>query len=180
MAQVSDVHDMEVIVASKGNSFLLQWLHYIIEQFYEKDYSTSKFWQIAKMRYIHHVTGPKCLHRFLGLRRNRHLKDGISDILCNNFAMADELSPEEIREIDVVSYPSNSYYSHRDAFTIRAGDGQAALSVVDSRIRGQRLLSTQGSEANGCCRLRYLRKRPMLSEEEAPVERDHSNPQEPN
>ena len=127
----SDVLDMEVLIASQGNPILLQWLNYIRRQIEVKNYADSKFWKIAKMRYIHHTTGPKCMARFLRLQENQEVLRKLKFLSCNNFAHGRDLSMNEKRMFDVLSFESNSYYGERDAFKSLVGDGQGPVPVLD-------------------------------------------------
>ena len=125
----SDLLDMEVLIASQSNPILLHWLHYIRQQIEEKNYAKTKFWQKAKMRYIHQTTGPKCMSRFL--RLNESYISKLKFLSCNNFAHGRDLSMKEKRLFDVLSFESNSYYCERDAFKSLVGDGQGAVPVLD-------------------------------------------------
>ena len=111
MAKKTNVLEMEVVIASKGNPILLQWLDYIRQQIPGK--RRKKFYKNAKIRYIHNTTGLNCMARFLRLRENREVMRKLEFISSNNFKQAALLYERDKKIFDVLSFESNSYFGER-------------------------------------------------------------------
>ena len=132
--------DMEVIVARRGNGLLLKWLDYIQKQFATKRYDKG-FWRLAKMRYIYHVTGPKCMNRFLQLPENEEWLAArkLEYLECNHFKDAPGLTATDKRRFDIISHESNSYFTSATEIHVPVGSGDKSIPniLICKRVRGK-------------------------------------------
>ena len=102
-------YDMEVIIGSASNNVFLRWLRHMKQEIRLKDFNSHKsFWKIARIRYVHHTTGPHALKRFLKLNKDVH--QSVRPVACNYFTQATSLSSKEKRRCEVISHQSNSYF----------------------------------------------------------------------
>ena len=115
--------DGRVLISEKGNPLLLRWLAYMQTRIHALNYAHTAHWQTWKMTYIHHVTGPKCLQKFLQAKDNVDIRNSLQVVSCNNFAEANELSTVAKDMFDVISYQSQSYFTERDPYQSRVGFG---------------------------------------------------------
>jgi len=134
--------DMEVIVGTPGNAIFIRWLNYIAEQIQKKSYDRGSFWYNAKMRYIFHTTGPYCMNRFFKLPCNAEwlAAKSLHYLECNHFKVADRLTVVDKRAFDVISYPSQSYFTDAKAINVPVGDGDKPIPgiVVNRRVGSKR------------------------------------------
>jgi len=127
--------DMEVIIGSAGNSMFLDWLAYVHQEIASKPYAQKKsFWYSAKMRYVFHTTGPHSMNRFLTKYRNDVDAD-IKYLECNYFKEVGSLSENRKRLFDVISYPSQSYFTKKHAIHVPVGLGDGSLPLLPTLKR---------------------------------------------
>jgi len=133
--------DMEVIVGTRGNDFFIRWLNYISQEISNKNYKGGGFWATAKMRYIYHTTGPKCMNRFLRLACNAEwlAAKPLHYLQCNHFKDAGELTAQNKRGFDVISYESNSYFTDEHEIHVPVGDGDTPIPqmLIYRRMRSK-------------------------------------------
>ena len=124
--------DMEVIVGAPGNAIFIRWLDYIAEEIQKKSYTRGSFWYKAKMRYIFHTTGPYCMRRFFRLPCNAEwlAAKSLHYLECNHFKAADRLTVVDKRAFDVLSYPSQSYFTDATAIHVPVGDGNKPIPGI--------------------------------------------------
>jgi hypothetical protein len=132
---VDEYLDMEVIIGSAGNIVFLDWLAYVHQEIASKPYAQKKsFWYCAKMRYVFHTTGPHSMNRFLTKYRNDVDAD-IKYLECNYFKEVDSLSENRKRLFDVISYPSQSYFTKKHAIHVPVGLGDGSLPLLPTSKR---------------------------------------------
>ena len=124
--------DMEVIVGAPGNAIFIRWLDYIAEEIQKKSYARGSFWHKAKMRYIFQTTGPYCMRRFFRLPCNAEwlAAKSLHYLECNHFKAADRLTVVDKRAFDVLSYPSQSYFTDATAIHVPVGDGNKPIPGI--------------------------------------------------
>jgi hypothetical protein len=144
--------DMEVIIASRRNSLLIRWLDYIKEEIANKPYRDGGFWHIAKMRYIYHTTGPKCMNRFLRLPCNANwlAAKRLHYLECNHFKDASQLTALDKRRFDVISHESNSYFTQETEIHVPVGAGDKPIPKILVYKRLQAKLAPSQEKSRPC------------------------------
>ena len=69
---------------------MLRWLDHMQNRISETVY-TKGYWRVAKMRYVYHVTGPRCMQNFLQAPANADVLKDCTYLSCNHFKDAEKL-----------------------------------------------------------------------------------------
>ena len=135
-SQRSYALEMEVLIATKGNSVLLRWLDHMREEIETKDYVTeTSFWRNARMRYVWNTTGPRSMSRFLKRDENVEVRRSLKYLHSNYFKDCSMLTSAERRMFDYVSYESNSYFTDEHRIHTDVGHGEEQLPPMPVRMR---------------------------------------------
>ena len=135
-SQRSYALEMEVLIATKGNSVLLRWLDHMREEIETKDYVTvASFWHNARMRYIWHTTGPRSMSRFFKRDENVQVRRSLKYLHANYFKDCSTLTAAQRRMLDYVSYESNSYFTDAPRIHTDVGHGEEQLPPMPVRMR---------------------------------------------
>ena len=87
------------------------------------------------MRYVFNTTGPYAMRRFLNLPANAAKLQKLKYLECNYFKDAASLNENQKRVLDVISYPSQSYFTKEHEIRVPVGPGTKQLQPLPTTKR---------------------------------------------
>ena len=140
------VEEMELLIADRGNSILLEWMRHMMKQIQTIDYKSPKspkILHIHTMTYVSNTTGSWALKQFIKgkeieiekqrfnrINGKQHAKQLELDYLrINRPDMVEGLTKGELSVLDAICYRSMSYFNM--AFDVRVPVAQKRVPLLE-------------------------------------------------
>jgi hypothetical protein len=138
--------DIECIIASQGNPIMLELLSHISNEIENKMWRRPTDWYHTKrVRYVYHTTGPRSMERFIRSRGQGPVH-GVRYLHCNCFKYESHIPPQKRKFFDIISHPSNSYFTKAAEIRVPVGEGDQQFPPVGSFWKRMRSKSTRQLE----------------------------------